>query len=541
MRDWYKKAIIYSLDVESFRDGNGDGIGDFLGLKNSLAYLSSLGINCLWLLPFYDTPNKDNGYDVRDYFTIQERLGDLGSFTEFMGLASEFNIKVLIDLVVNHTSDQHHWFKEALKGPDNPFFDYYIWTDKIPEDFEAEEAFVEEQSGNWEYVESLGKYYYHTFYGFQPELNMANPKVREEIKRIMHFWLNQGIAGFRMDAVTFIAKKKFKSQVFDKSPHDIIREFRDYIETFSPYSILLAEADVEPEKYSEYFLEGEGMHTLFNFYANNYLFYSLAIGKAAPLVNSYKPISTPKSSDVYANFIRNHDELNLIRLKPDEMQTVFDCFAKDENMRIYGRGIRRRFQPMVNGDRKMLELTYSLLLSLPGIPVIRYGEEIGMGDDLSLPGRESVRTVMQWSDARNAGFSTAPKEQLARTVIEEGPYSYEKINVNKQLRDRNSFLYWVSMGITARRRCPEFGTGEFEFLETNDDEVMMHVCRSSDSLVIAIHNFGNEKKKVKLLIEKNTIEGLIDIFGDQAYPDLAGTDMTVEINPKGYRWFRTGF
>lgn len=541
MKNWYKTAVIYSLDVEAYRDADGDGTGDFEGIKKSLPYLSSLGVNCVWLLPFFDTPNKDNGYDVKDYFTIDKRFGNLGTFVEFMDIAKQYNIRILIDLVVNHTSNEHPWFKEALKGPGNEYYNYYIWTKEKPKDYEPKLIFGDQQSGNWEYVEELDSYYFHTFYKFQPDLNLANPKVRDEIKRIMHFWTQLGISGFRMDAVTHMISKKHESQDFDKSPHHILKEFRGFLELHAPDCILLAEADVKPEAYEKFFSGNDEMHMLFNFYANNYLFYSLAIDKAAPLIKAFKAIPQANGTAQYANFIRNHDELDLERLSDDEMQKVLERFAPDEDMRIFGRGIRRRFNPMVKGDRKLLEFSYSLLLSLPGTPVLRYGQEIGMGEDLSLPGRDAVRTVMQWSNQQHAGFSIAPSEKLARPVIEHGPFNFKEINVNKQIKDKNSLVNWMSLAITARTRCPEFGTGAYEFLDYDDDEVMIHLCRIDESVAVAIHNFGNEKKKVRLNIDENLKESLIDIFGNEPYPDLDPQNNEVEINGKGYRWFRTGF
>lgn len=541
MKDWYKKSIIYSIDVEAYMDGNGDGIGDFDGLRKSLPYLSSLGINCLWLLPFYQTPNRDNGYDVSDYFSVDPRLGDLGTFTDFMDAAKEHNIRVIIDLVVNHTSNEHPWFKEAIKGPGNKYYDYYIWADKKPSDYKPKIIFGNQQSGNWEYLEELDQFYYHTFYNFQPDLNLANPKVIEEIKRIMHFWLKMGVLGFRMDAVTFIITKKHESQPFQKDPNEILKGLRKFMDQIAPYAILLAEANVKPQDYEKFFAGKDEMHMLFNFYGNNYFFYSLATEKAKPLENAFKELPKIAGNEQYANFIRNHDELDLERLGDKERKEVFQKYASEEEMRLFGRGIGRRFQSMVQGERKQIELAYSLLLSLPGTPVIRYGEEIGMGDDLSLKGRMAVRTVMQWSDQKNGGFSKANPEDLVRPVIEKSPYGYKEINVNKQIKDKNSLLNWVSMGITARRRCPEFGAGTYDFLDSKDDEILIHICKMKETAAIAVHNFSSEKKHIKLEVEEELAHSLIDIFGDEAYPALEGQNKHIEINPKGYRWFRTGF
>jgi maltose alpha-D-glucosyltransferase/alpha-amylase len=541
MKNWYKRSVIYSVDVEAFRDGDDDGIGDFNGLRKSLPYLASLGVDCLWILPFLETPNRDNGYDICNYFSVDKRLGNLGTFTEFMNIAQEFNIRVIIDMVVNHTSDQHPWFQEALKGPDSAYHDYYIWADEIPEGYQPKKVFGDAQSGNWEYVKELDRYYYHTFYKFQPDLNLANPRVREEIKRIMHFWLQMGVAGFRMDAVTHMIRRKHESQNFDKAPHEILHEFRIFLDDYAPHSVMLAEADVEPEAYNQFFSGQAGMHMLFNFYGNNYLFYSLASEKAQPLVDAFKKLPNKQGVEQFANFIRNHDELDLERLRDAERQRVFDHFAPDEDMRVFGRGIRRRFAPMVNGDRSLLELAYSLMFSLPGTPVLRYGDEIGMWDDLSLPGRESVRTLMQWSDRENGGFSCAPQDELVRPLIDSGPGSYEQINVNNQIKDTKSLLNWMVLAITARRRCSDFGLGAYEFLETHDDEVMVHICRNEDTASIAAHNFSQSRKVIELDIDDETADQLVDVFGDQVYRRIEPGTKAMELMPRGYRWLKTRF
>ncbi len=541
MRDWYKRSIIYSLDVDAYRDGDGDGVGDFHGLRKSLPHLSSLGIDCLWLLPFYDTPNRDDGYDVMNYYSVDSRLGNLGTFAEFMDAAREYNIRVIIDLVANHTSDQNPWFLEALKGKDNQYHNYYIWADEIPDGYEPKKIFGENQSGNWKYVEEINRYFYHTFYEFQPDLNLANPRVRDEIRRIMRFWLKMGVAGFRMDGVTHMIRKKHESQNFDKDPHAVVEEFREFLNLQAPHAYLLAEADVEPEQYKEFFSGTSGMNILFNFYGNNYLFYALAIETATPLVKAFEALPRCQGTEAFANFIRNHDELDLERLSEEERQQVFERFAPDEDMRIFGRGIRRRFPSMVNGDRKMMELAYSLLLSLPGTPVIRYGEEIGMGDDLDIKGRGAVRTAMQWADTRNAGFSVASSESLARPVIKEGIWGYSNINVNSQIKDNNSFLNWMTRAIAARRRCTEFGQGQYRFLKTADDQVMVHLCERKASLAIAVHNFSDAEKRVPLHIEFRSAEQLIDVFCDHPYSSEGLASGEVQVGPKGYRWFRTGF
>ncbi len=420
---WYKNAVIYSLDVETYMDSNGDGVGDFTGLSRCLDYLANLGVTCLWLLPFFPSPNRDNGYDVEDYYSVDARLGNLGTFAEFLEEADRRNIRVLADLVVNHTSVKHPWFQEARKSEDSPYRDYYIWADEPPEDGETKVVFGEQQEGNWAYDEAAGKYYYHTFYKFQADLNLTNPRVQEEIRRVVRFWLRLGLAGFRMDAVTHMLRQKGEVK-FKGDPHDFLRDLRAFVEEERSDAVLLAEVDVEPERYRDFFGDEDQVHLLLNFYLDNYVFLTLAREEAEPVKRALKTLPPVQREEQYANFLRNHDELDLERLSDEEREEVFKNFAPNENMRIFGRGVRRRLAPML-GDRRRLEGAYSLMFSLPGTPVLRYGQEIGMGEDLSLEGRDAVRTLMQWSATPNGGFSTAPESELIRPTIREGDYGFD--------------------------------------------------------------------------------------------------------------------
>ena len=533
---WYKNAIIYSLDIESFLDSDGDGIGDFKGLKHRLNYLSSLGVNCVWLLPFYETPNRDNGYDVKDYYQVDSRLGDLGHFAEFVEAAEEFGIRVIIDLVLNHTSDQHFWFQDARKSKDSPFRDFYIWSEQKPENDDKYVIFGEKQgNSNWKYDDVAGAYFYHTFYEHQPDLNLTNPAVRKEIKRIMHFWLKLGVSGFRIDAAPHMIREK-GSQKFKDDPHEVFRDFRDFVQTHKEDAVLLAEVDVEPERYQDFFGDEDQMTLLFNFYLNNYLWLAFAQKKAAPLEKALKGLPRNQKKEQLANFLRNHDELDLERLTKKEREEVLKVFAPDENMRIYGRGIRRRVAPMLENTRKQMELAYSLLFTLPGTPVLRYGQEIGMGDDLSLPERESVRTLMQWSADKNGGFSSAAPGNLVRNIISKGEFSYKKVNVSDQHRDPDSFLNWIARAINMRRETSEFGFGDYEVIKTGDPEVFAHLRRSDRGLGLAVHNLGDKEKRIRLELEDT--RDIVDIFGDQKYEDFDPGKQEVKLSPYGYRWLR---
>lgn len=530
---WYKNAVIYSLDVETFKDSNGDGIGDFNGLNNTLTYLSSLGVNCLWLLPFFESPNKDDGYDVSDYYKMDPRLGDMGHFAELLDAAEEVGIRILIDLAVNHTSREHFWFKESKKK-DSKYRNFYIWIEDKPKNdggnMMAEDG---EDDSHWEYDKEADAYYYHTFYPHQPDLNISNPEVREEITRIMHFWLKLGVSGFRIDAAPHMFTEKGKAE-FGEDPHEIFRDFREFVEYQNSDAILIAEVDLEPEKYADYFGDEDQMHMLFNFYVNNYLFLALAREDAGPLAMALNKMPELTEKEQMAVFIRNHDELNLDKLSDEEREEVFKAFAPEENMRIYDRGIRRRLAPMLNNDRQKIELAYSLLFTLPGTPVLRYGQEIGMGEDLSIEGRSSVRTVMQWANEKNGGFSDAPEDKLVTNVISEGEFSYEKVNVNEQHRDSGSLLTWMGRIIRNRKEFPEFGWGNYTVLDLKHSRVLAHTRKSKKGFAIALHNFSNEEQTVKLDLEDP--DNIVDVFGDGKYGNFDPKKQEVTLNPYGYRW-----
>ena len=534
---WYKNAVIYSLDVETFKDATGDGTGDFKGLKNALPYLSSLGVTCLWLLPIFDTPNRDNGYDVKDYYKIDPRLGDLGHFTQLIDAAEEVGIRVLIDLAVNHTSTEHFWFQESRKDKNSKYRNYYIWVDEKPEDPEKNIMASEgEESISWKYDRTAKAYYFHSFFPHQPDLNIANPQVQEEIFRIMQFWLKLGVSGFRVDAAPHMFKEKGRMD-FEGDPHEIFRNFREFVETQKPDAILLAEVDLDPSQYNNYLGNEDQMHMLFNFYVNNFMYLAFAREEATPLARAMARI--PKQiteKEQLAIFLRNHDELNLSKLSRNEREEVFKAFAPDENMRIFGRGIRRRLASILGNDRKKMELAHSLLFTLPGTPVLRYGEEIGMGEDLSMEGRSSVRTVMQWANEKNGGFSTAPTENLIRNVISGGEYGYEKVNVSNQLRDPDSFLTWISRAIDYRKEFAEFGWGRSNIIDTGDPRVLGHYTESDKGMGVAFHNFSGKEITIKLEVDKDEFKDVIDVFGDVRYEGFDPEKAEITLNPYGYRW-----
>lgn len=533
---WYKNAVVYSLGVETYLDSDSDGIGDFQGLTNSLNYLSGLGITCLWLLPFYPSPNRDNGYDVMDYYNVDPRMGTLGDFVEFVYQARERGIRVLIDLVVNHTSIQHPWFQAARSDKNSKYRDYYVWSDNPPKTDPQQLMFPDEEDSIWDYDEQAQAYYLHHFYKEQPDLNIANPAVQEEIRKIMGFWLELGVSGFRIDAAPFLIKGIGVENVSPEELQGFLTQMREFVSSRRGDAVLLAEANVEPDQIPIYFGNGDKMHLLFNFLLNQYKFLALACKAADGLHDGLKILPDIPYICQWLNFVRHHDELTLDGISQSQREEIFQAFAPEENMQIYGRGIRRRLPPMMQGERRRIELVYSLTLSLPGTPLLRYGEEIGMGDDLLLEGRDSVRTVMQWSDAANGGFSTAPANALARPVIKEGEYSYKQVNVAAQQRDLASLLNWMERAIRTRKQCPEFGYGKWRILDTDEPCVFAHCCEWEGRAVIALHNLAD--KPCTATLKSNGYTHLSDLFSDRQYDSLDVDSRSIPLEAYGYRWFR---
>jgi maltose alpha-D-glucosyltransferase/alpha-amylase len=535
---WYKNAVIYSLDLETFMDLNGDGIGDFEGLTRRLDYLHALGVDAVWLAPFQPTPNKDNGYDVRDYYGVDPRHGSSGNFVEFMHHANKRGIKVIIDLVVNHTSDEHPWFQHARSDKNSRYRDWYVWSEEKPDDWNKGIVFPGVQKTTWTYDKKAKAYYHHRFYDFQPDLNMDNPEVRAEIRRIIGYWLELGVAGFRVDAVPFMLESRDGDGPKGEIKFEYLHEMRRFVQWQRGDAILLGEANVEPEQNVKYFgAAGEGIHMMFNFFVNQHVFYALATSDTKPLVEALEATRISLHTSQWAHFLRNHDELDLARLSEEQLEQIFARFAPEEHMRLYDRGIRRRLSPML-GNRPQSELAYSLMFSLPGTPVIRYGDEIGLGDDLSLKERAAVRTPMQWSDAPQAGFSTSRK--LVHPVLTEGPYSYHQINVETQRRTPDSLLNWMTTMIRLRQECTEVGWGKWQILETGNPCVLaMHYHWQRSSLVI-LHNFSEKAHEVELDLKREKESKLIDLLVDDESQANEKGKHHITLKAYGYRWFRAG-
>jgi maltose alpha-D-glucosyltransferase / alpha-amylase len=532
---WYKNAVIYSLDLETFMDANGDGVGDFEGLMRRLDYLHSLDVDTLWLSPFQPTPNKDNGYDVSDFYGVDPRHGSSGDFVEFMEQANRRGIRVIMDLVVNHTSDQHRWFQEARKDKSSPFRDWYVWSKKRPSDWNEGMVFPGAQRSTWTYDKVAREYYFHRFYDFQPDLNMANPQVRTEIRRIIGYWLKLGVAGFRVDAVPFVLEIPAPGPRESELRFEYLAEMRSFLQWRRGDALLLGEANVLPKDTAKYFGKaGDGIHMMFNFFVNQHVFYALATADVRPLAEALRATRKIPANAQWAQFLRNHDELDLGRLSNEQRAQVFARFGPEEEMQLYGRGIRRRLAPML-GNQRQLELAYSLLFSLPGTPVLRYGDELGMGDDLSLKERDAVRTPMQWSADPQAGFSTAPK--TVHPVIRKGPYSYERVNVEAQRRDPGSLMNWTANMIRLRKECPEIGWGDWKILSTGSPHVLAMRYDWRGNALIVLHNFDERPHEVRIDVGSEPLTNLQ--VEDRSEPDGKGTHR-IALEAYGYRWYRVG-
>jgi maltose alpha-D-glucosyltransferase / alpha-amylase len=538
---WYKNGVFYCLSVGTYMDANGDGIGDFKGLLRRLDYLHGLGVTAIWLMPFQPSPGRDDGYDIADYYGVDPRYGTLGDFVEFTHGCRQRGIRVIIDLVVNHTSDAHPWFRDARSSPDSEYRDWYVWADKKPANAGKGMVFPGVQKSTWTRDKEAGAWYFHRFYDFQPDLNTSNPRVQAEILKIMGFWIQLGVAGFRMDAVPFVIATKGAKVKTPVEQYDMLRSFREFLQWRQGNAIILAEANVLPETDMEYFGDdGDRMHMMFNFFVNQNLFYALASADSRPLAKALKATKPRPATAQWGLFLRNHDELDLGRLTKAQRDVVFEKFGPDKNMQLYDRGIRRRLAPMLGGDRRRLELAYSLMCTLPGTPVIRYGDEIGMGDNLDLPERNCARTPMQWSTEPHAGFTEGDKPILP--VIDKGPYGYEHVNVAKQRRDPNSMLNWTERIIRMRKEVPEIGWGDFKVIATPDPAVLVIRYDWRNNSVLFVHNLDEKPREVAFAagVPGDAGKLLVNLLSEDHSQANGHGKHTLMLEAHGYRWYRVG-
>jgi len=538
---WYKNALVYCLSVGTFMDSNADGIGDFQGLARRLDYLRGLGITTIWLMPFQTSPDRDGGYDIADYYSVDPRYGTVGDFVEFTHGASQRGMRVLIDLVVNHTSDQHPWFQEARRDPDSKYRDWYVWSKTRPANATTGMVFPGVQKSTWTYDKVARAWYFHRFYDFQPDLNTSNPRVHAEILKIMGFWTQLGVSGFRLDAVPFIISSKGPRETNPTLQYDMLRRFRELLQWRKGDAIILGEANVLPKTDLEYFgTEGERLHMMFNFQVNQYLFYALATADSRPLIKALAKTKPRPATSQWGIFLRNHDELDLGRLTPAQRQCVLDAFAPEKEMQLYDRGIRRRLAPMLSSDRRRMELAYSLMLTLPGTPILRYGDEIGMGDDLTLPERNCARTPMQWSDEPHGGFTESDRPIMP--VISGGAYGFEHLNVAAQRRDPNSMLNWLERVCRMRKEVPEVGWGDYKVLSTADPAVLSIVYEWRNNAVCFVHNLSAEPRELMLkaaAVGKDAAL-LVNLLAENHSRANKRGRHHIVLEPYGYRWYRVG-
>ena len=540
---WWKSAVFYCADVETFQDSNGDGVGDLRGMTDRIEYLADLGITCLWLMPLYPTAGRDDGYDITDFFGVDPRLGTSGDFVELVRTARSAGIRVVVDFVMNHTSDQHPWFKSARRSVDDPYRRYYVWSHTKPRSSKAEVVFPDKETSIWQLDDKTGEYYLHHFYRTQPDLNVANPDVQEQIASTLGYWLALGVSGFRIDAVPFL----FATDTYPGSepngfnPQAYLKDVRDFVTRRLGDAALLGEVNLPYPQQKEFFggADGDGLNMQFDFIGMERLYLSLARQDAGPVASALRERPALDVTSQWANFVRNHDELTLDKLSTRERKEVFAAFGPDPDMQLYDRGLRRRLPTMLGGDERRIRLVYSLLFSLPGTPTLFYGEEIGMGENLDVEGRLAVRTPMQWDDGPNGGFSTAPRRRLTRPQP-GGLFGPAHVNAAAQRQDPDSLWSFMRLLIRRYRQMPQIGWSDVEVLDHDVPAVLAHVCRADDWRLLALHNLGADDAIVSLDLgpvpEGSVLRDVLDGRPDQPL-EPAGR---VEVRVDGHRgqWLR---
>lgn len=538
--DWYKDAVFYELFVRSFKDGNDDGIGDFIGLREKLPYIKELGVTCIWLLPMYPSPLRDDGYDIADYYNIHSDYGTMGDFEAFLDEAHELGIRVIADLVVNHTSSEHPWFQEAIKDPNSPYRDYYMWSDDPNKYDGVRIIFCDTEQSNWTYHNEAGQYYWHRFFSHQPDLNFDSPAVQQEMLEIMDYWLSKGLDGFRVDAVPYLFAREGTNCENLPETHDFLKKMRKFVDEKHPGTLLLAEANQWPQDVVEYFgtEEEPEFNMAFNFPLMPRLFMAIRQENRKPVENIINLLPNISEHNQWAMFLRNHDELTLEMVTDEERDYMYNEYAKDIRMRI-NVGIRRRLFPLMDKNRRAIELMHSLLLTLPGSPILYYGDEIGMGDNIYLGDRSGVRTPMQWTGDRNAGFSGADPSRLFLPAVKDPGYSFEGTNVEEQNRSQSSFLNWLRKVIEIRKKYPVFGRGDIKFLHPENEHVIAYLrYQEGMETTLIVNNLSRFSQYVEL--DLSDFEGYypIDLFGDSVFPRIGELSYLVTLGPHGFYWFR---
>lgn len=534
---WYRDAIIYELPVKSFRDSSGDGVGDFQGLYQKLDYLQGLGVTCLWLLPFFPSPLKDDGYDIADYVNVHPSYGTLDDFKQFLHAAHERGLRVVIELVLNHTSDQHQWFQRARSAPSgSQERDYYVWSDTDQRYDQARIIFVDAEPSNWTWDPVAQAYYWHRFFHHQPDLNYDNPAVVREMLAVLDFWLDLGVDGFRLDAVPYLVERDRTSCENLPETHAIIKAIREHIDAKAPGRMLLAEANQLPSDVRAYFGEGDECHMAYHFPVMPRIFMALHLEDRQPITDVMERTPAIPESCQWALFLRNHDELTLEMVTDDERDYMYLAYSMDPQARL-NLGIRRRLAPLVGNNRRRIELLNGLLFSFPGTPIVYYGDEIGMGDNLYLGDRNGVRTPMQWTGDRNAGFSRADPARLYSPVIMDPLYGYQAVNVEAQDSDAASLLHWMRNMIRLRKLFKVFGRGTMEFLSPANRKVLAYVRRYRDNVILCVANLSRAVQPAEL--DLRAFAGLtpVEMLGYTEFPKIGELPYFLTLGPYGFYWF----
>jgi maltose alpha-D-glucosyltransferase / alpha-amylase len=534
---WYKDAVIYQLHVRTFSDSNGDGIGDFAGLTQRLDYLQDLGITAIWLLPFYPSPLRDDGYDIADYSSVHPSYGSLDDFKTFLTAAHNRGIRIIIEMVLNHTSDQHPWFKEARSSHDNPKRDWYVWSETDTRYEGVPIIFVDTETSNWAWDPISKSYYWHRFFSHQPDLNFDNPAVLEAMWEVMRFWLDLGVDGFRFDAVPYLVEREGTLCQNLPETHAIIRNLRKRLDQAYPGRMLLAEANNWPDDVRPYFGDGDEFHAAFHFPLMPRMFMSVKLEDRKPIIDVLEKTPEIPGTCQWCIFLRNHDELTLEMVTDVERDYMYDEYAVDKTMRI-NRGIRRRLAPMMDNDRRRIELLNGLLMSMPGTPIVYYGDEIGMGDNIYLGDRNGVRTPMQWNGERNAGFSSADPERLYSPVISNAVYGSQVINVDSQERSGHSLLRWMKSLIQLRNTFQVFGRGTIQFLKPSNHRVLAYVRQLGDETVLIVNNLSNSAQAVELDVRRFKGHIPIEMFGRNLFPRFGDLPYLLTLGPYQFYWFQ---
>jgi maltose alpha-D-glucosyltransferase/alpha-amylase len=537
MNHWYKDAVFYEVFVRSFKDGNDDGIGDFSGLRKKLDYIKNLGVNCIWLLPMYPSPLRDDGYDIADFYNIHPDYGRMKDFESFIDAAHRRGISVIADLVVNHTSNEHPWFKQACADPNSKYHDYYVWSDNPDKYSGARIIFCDTETSNWTYHPQAQKYYWHRFFSHQPDLNYDNPEVQEELLSVVDFWMNKGLDGFRVDAVPYLFEREGTNCENLPETHAFCKRLRAYVDEHYPGAVLLAEANQPPRDVVDYFGNGDEFHMAFNFPLMPRIFMALRKEDRKPVEDVINDLPQIPENAQWCTFLRNHDELTLEMVSERERKYMYKSFAKDPRARL-NIGIRRRLFPLMNKNRRAIELMHSLLFTLPGSPVIYYGDEIGMGDNIYLGDRAGVRTPMQWNGDRNAGFSDANPDRLSLPLIRDPAYSYQGTNVEEQEQSKSSFLNWLKLLLKIRKRNPAFGRGNIEFLTPENRKVITYIREYDDNIVLVVNNLSRFSQYAELAMQKYNGWTPVDLFGNIRFPRIGELPYLVTLGPHGFYWFR---